>query len=156
MVRFLMLQPLFSHRENSWYPLNMRLDGPLNQAKCYVEMKIICTDEKFHPDFLAHNLVTIPHILINTLFIYLFIWLLNMSAHGKEPKNILTTATEQNRTRVKFFYGMPSPSTESISPSLPSTCAHYFVDEGGWDIPKVCTETYMKNNWIVTEMFKIK
>jgi len=51
---------------------------------------------------------------------------------------------------------MPSPSTESISPALPSTCAHCLFDEVGWEIPKVCTETYMKNNWIVIEMFKIK
>jgi len=34
-------------------------------------MKIICTDKKFVPDFLAHNLVIIPHIHVNTLFIYL-------------------------------------------------------------------------------------
>ena len=34
--------------------------------------------------------------------------------------------------------------------------AHYYDDEGGWEIPKVYTETYMKSNWNETEMFKVK
>jgi hypothetical protein len=59
---------------------------------------------------------------------------------------ILTRATEQNRSQVKFYYGMSTCYTEVIALSLHSTCAHYFDDEGGWEMPKVCTETYMKNN----------
>jgi len=57
----------------------------------------------------------------------------------------LTAATEQNRSQVKFYYGMSTPYAESISLSLPATCAHYLDEEGGWEMPKVCTETYMKN-----------
>jgi hypothetical protein len=41
-------------------------------------------------------------------------------------------------------------------PSYPATGAHWYNDEGGWEIPKVCTDTYMKSNWSETEMFKIK
>jgi len=58
----------------------------------------------------------------------------------------LTTAKEQNISQVKFYYGMPTPYAESISLSLPSTCARHFDDEGEREIPKFCTETYMKNN----------
>jgi hypothetical protein len=69
-----------------------------------------------------------------------------MSGHRKEPKKILTAATEQNGTQVKFCYAMPNPNAEPMVPSHHSTCAHYYVDEGGWEMPKVCTESYMKSN----------
>jgi hypothetical protein len=59
----------------------------------------------------------------------------------KEPKKILRAATEQKGSQVKFFYAMPTPYAQSIAPSHHSTCAHYYNDEGGWEMPKVCTET---------------
>jgi hypothetical protein len=34
--------------------------------------------------------------------------------------------------------------------------SHCYNDEGGWEMPKVYTETYMESNWSETEMFKIK
>jgi hypothetical protein len=63
----------------------------------------------------------------------------------KEPKKALTAATEQNGSQVKFYYGMPTPYAESIALSLHPPSAHY-NDEGGREMPKVCTETYMKSD----------
>jgi len=34
--------------------------------------------------------------------------------------------------------------------------AHYYNDEGKWEMPKVYSQTYMKSNWSEIEMFKIK
>ena len=34
--------------------------------------------------------------------------------------------------------------------------AHYCDDEGGWEMPKIYTETDMKSNWSETEMSKIE
>ena len=45
--------------------------------------------------------------------------------------------------------------SQSIALSLHPPCAHYYDDEGWREMPKVCTETYMKSDWSVTEMFKI-
>jgi hypothetical protein len=50
---------------------------------------------------------------------------------------------------------MPTPYAESIVLSHPSASAHYYADEGGWEMSKVCTETYMKTDWSVTEIYKI-
>ena len=33
--------------------------------------------------------------------------------------------------------------------------ARYYDVEGGWEMPKVYTENYMKSNWSKTEMFKL-
>jgi len=63
--------------------------------------------------------------------------LLNISACRKEPKKILTAATEQNGSQVKLYYVMPTPYAESIALSHPSTCAHYYIDEGGWEMHKL-------------------
>jgi hypothetical protein len=62
----------FQWDRNSWYWLNMRLGLPLNQSKCCVEMKNLTYWRGIWTGFLARNLVTIPHIHINTFFIYLF------------------------------------------------------------------------------------
>ena len=79
--------------------------------------------------------------------IYVFLWLLNRSARRKEPKKILTAATEQNGSQVNFYYGAPTPYAESIAPSHHSTYAHYYDDEeDGWEMPNFYNETYMKGN----------
>jgi len=70
----------------------------------------------------------------------------------KEPQKVLTAATEQNKLQVKFYHATPNPYAESI---FPSTCAHCNDDEGGREMPKVCTETYVKSDRSVTEMFRI-
>jgi len=41
-----------------------------------------------------------------------------MSGCRKEPKKILTEATEQNGSQVTFYYGIPTAYLESIAPSL--------------------------------------
>jgi hypothetical protein len=105
---------------------------------------MFCNYQELNPDYLAHNLVTKPHIHVNTL---LFLWLLNRSARRKEPKKILTAATEQNGSQVNFYYGAPTPYAESIAPSHHSTYAHYYDDEeDGWEMPNFYNETYMKGN----------
>ena len=82
--------------------------------------------------------------------------MLNRSARRKEPKKILTAATEQNGSQVNFYYGAPTPYAESIAPSHHSTYAHYYDDEeDGWEMPNFYNETYMKGNWRETEMFNI-
>ena len=82
--------------------------------------------------------------------------MLNRSARRKEPKKILTAATEQNGSQVNFYYGAPTPYAESIAPSHHSTYAHYYDDEeDGWEMPNFYNETYMKGNWRETEMFNV-
>jgi hypothetical protein len=41
-----------------------------------------------------------------------------------------------------------------LHPIIPR--AHYYDDEGGWEMPKIYTELCMKSNWSETEMFRIK
>ena len=60
-----------------------------------------------------------------------------MSACRKEPKKILAAATEQDVSQVKFYYVMPKPYAESIGLYHNSTCAHYYIDKGGWEMPKL-------------------
>jgi len=48
---FLMLQPLFHQRKNSWYPLNVRLGWPLNQSECFVEVKNLLNFQGIWPGF---------------------------------------------------------------------------------------------------------
>lgn len=86
----------------------------------------------------------------------LFIWLLNRSTRRKEPKKILTAATDQNGSQVNFYYGAPTPYAESIAPSHHSTYAHYYDDEeDGWEMPNFYNETYMKGSWRKTDIFQI-
>lgn len=64
----------------------------------------------------------------------------------KEPKKLLTPATDQNGSQVNFYYGAP-PYAESIAPSHHSTYAHYYDDEeDGWEMPNFYNETYMKES----------
>jgi hypothetical protein len=53
------------------------------------------------------------------------------------------------------FLGVPPPYADSIALSHHSPFTHYCNDEGGWEMPKVYTETYMKSNWSKTEVFKL-
>ena len=76
----------------------------------------------------------------------MFGWLLNMLTCRMDPQKVLTAATEQNRSQVKFCYAVPTPYAESIALSLHPPCAHYYDDEVGREMPKVCTETYMKSD----------
>lgn len=65
----------------------------------------------------------------------------------KEPKKLLTPATDQNGSQVNFYYGAPTPYAESIAPSHHSTYAHYYDDEeDGWEMPNFYNETYMKES----------
>lgn len=75
-----------------------------------------------------------------TLFIY-------RANRRKEPKKLLTPATDQNGSQVNFYYGAPTPYAESIAPSHHSTYAHYYDDEeDGWEMPNFYNETYMKES----------
>lgn len=72
-------------------------------------------------------------------------WLCYRANHRKEPKKLLTPATDQNGSQVNFYYGAPTPYAESIAPSHHSTYAHYYDDEeDGWEMPNFYNETYMK------------
>lgn len=65
----------------------------------------------------------------------------------REPKKLLTPATDQNGSQVNFYYGAPTPYAESIAPSHHSTYAHYYDDEeDGWEMPNFYNETYMKES----------
>jgi len=44
-------------------------------------------------------------------------------------------------SHLKFYYRVPTPYAESMVPFYPATCAHCYNDEGGWEIPKVYTDT---------------
>lgn len=72
---------------------------------------------------------------------------LNRANRRKEPKKLLTPATDQNGSQVNFYYGAPTPYAESIAPSHHSTYAHYYDDEeDGWEMPNFYNETYMKES----------
>jgi hypothetical protein len=58
-------------------------------------------------------------------------------------------------SHLKFYYRVPTPYAESMVPFYPATFAHGYNDEGGWEIPRVYTDTYMKSNWSETEICKI-
>ena len=69
------------------------------------------------------------------------------SSKKKEPKKMLSPATDQNGSQVNFYYGAPTPYAESIAPSHHSTYAHYYdEEEEGWEMPNFYNETYMKGN----------
>ncbi|KAJ8875851.1 hypothetical protein PR048_023754 [Dryococelus australis] len=78
----------------------------------------------------------------------LLIWMICARAsRKKEPKKILTAATDQNGSQVNFYYGAQTPYAESIAPSHHSTYAHYYDDEeDGWEMPNFYNETYMKES----------
>nr|CAD7258137.1 unnamed protein product [Timema shepardi] len=84
--------------------------------------------------------------VIFIILIVLLVWMICVrSARKKEPKKILTAATDQNGSQVNFYYGAQTPYAESIAPSHHSTYAHYYDDEeDGWEMPNFYNETYMK------------
>ncbi|XP_028131495.1 sushi, von Willebrand factor type A, EGF and pentraxin domain-containing protein 1 isoform X2 [Diabrotica virgifera virgifera] len=86
--------------------------------------------------------------VILIIFIVLLIWMICARAsRRKEPKKLLTPATDQNGSQVNFYYGAPTPYAESIAPSHHSTYAHYYDDEeDGWEMPNFYNETYMKES----------
>ncbi|XP_071439306.1 uncharacterized protein uif isoform X2 [Hetaerina americana] len=86
--------------------------------------------------------------VIFIIIIVLLVWMICMrSSRKKEPKKILTQASEQNGSQVNFYYGAPAPYAESIAPSHHSTYAHYYDDEeDGWEMPNFYNETYMKES----------
>lgn len=63
----------------------------------------------------------------------------------RDPKKILSPATDQTGSQVNFYYGAHTPYAESIAPSHHSTYAHYYDDEeDGWEMPNFYNESYMK------------
>ncbi|KAH1029276.1 uncharacterized protein LOC109533262 isoform X1 [Dendroctonus ponderosae] len=84
--------------------------------------------------------------VILIIFIVLLIWMICARASKrKEPKKLLSPATDANGSQVNFYYGAPTPYAESIAPSHHSTYAHYYDDEeDGWEMPNFYNETYMK------------
>ncbi|XP_045468348.1 sushi, von Willebrand factor type A, EGF and pentraxin domain-containing protein 1 isoform X2 [Harmonia axyridis] len=90
--------------------------------------------------------ITASVVLI--IFIVLLIWMICARANRrKEPKKLLTPATDTNGSQVNFYYGAPTPYAESIAPSHHSTYAHYYDDEeDGWEMPNFYNETYMKES----------
>lgn len=86
--------------------------------------------------------------VILIIFIVLLIWMICARANRRrEPKKLLTPATDQNGSQVNFYYGAPTPYAESIAPSHHSTYAHYYDDEeDGWEMPNFYNETYMKES----------
>lgn len=86
--------------------------------------------------------------VILIIFVVLLVWMICVRAsRKKEPKKMLTPATDQNGSQVNFYYGAPTPYAESIAPSHHSTYAHYYDDEeDGWEMPNFYNETYMKES----------
>lgn len=90
------------------------------------------------------------YFFIDKYFLYIDkyigdIFYFNRASRKKEPKKMLTPATDQNGSQVNFYYGAPTPYAESIAPSHHSTYAHYYDDEeDGWEMPNFYNETYMK------------
>ncbi|XP_063243609.1 sushi, von Willebrand factor type A, EGF and pentraxin domain-containing protein 1 isoform X2 [Bacillus rossius redtenbacheri] len=101
-----------------------------------------CTD-KSEFAYIAGGIAGAVLIIIITV---LLIWMIcARSSRKKEPKKILTAATDQNGSQVNFYYGAQTPYAESIAPSHHSTYAHYYDDEeDGWEMPNFYNETYMK------------
>jgi hypothetical protein len=131
----------------------MILGWPMNQSEYFVEVKNLLTYEELDLDCLAHNLVTIPHIQMNTLFMYFFGCQIGQHVGRKQRR---FWQQPQNVSHLKFSYRVPTPYAEPMVPSYPATCSHYCSDEGGWEMPKVYTDSYMKSNWSKTEIFKNK
>ena len=52
--------------------LSMSLGWLMNQSECFVEVKNLMNLQGIWPDCPAHNLVTNPHIHINTVLLYFF------------------------------------------------------------------------------------
>lgn len=78
------------------------------------------------------------------------------ASRKKEPKKMLTPATDQNGSQVNFYYGAPTPYAESIAPSHHSTYAHYYDDEeDGWEMPNFYNETYMKGQCVLLRVSTI-
>ncbi|KAF7987305.1 hypothetical protein HCN44_003067 [Aphidius gifuensis] len=86
--------------------------------------------------------------VIIIIFIVLLVWMICVrSTRKREPKKMITPATDQNGSQVNFYYGAPTPYAESIAPSHHSTYAHYYDDEeDGWEMPNFYNETYMKES----------
>ncbi|XP_077268738.1 sushi, von Willebrand factor type A, EGF and pentraxin domain-containing protein uif isoform X1 [Temnothorax americanus] len=86
--------------------------------------------------------------VILIIIVVLLVWMICVRAsRKKEPKKMLTPATDQNGSQVNFYYGAPTPYAESIAPSHHSTYAHYYDDEeDGWEMPNFYNETYMKES----------
>ncbi|XP_026474590.1 sushi, von Willebrand factor type A, EGF and pentraxin domain-containing protein 1-like [Ctenocephalides felis] len=85
--------------------------------------------------------------VIFVILIVLLVWMIcARSSRKKEPKKMLSPATDQNGSQVNFYYGAHTPYAESIAPSHHSTYAHYYDDEeDGWEMPNFYNETYMKD-----------
>ncbi|KAK9881868.1 hypothetical protein WA026_018067 [Henosepilachna vigintioctopunctata] len=129
----------------------------LNEGKCITDVRgqPICRcigsftgrhcAEKSEFTYIAGG-ITASVILI--IFIVLLIWMICARANRrKEPKKLLTPATDTNGSQVNFYYGAPTPYAESIAPSHHSTYAHYYDDEeDGWEMPNFYNETYMKES----------
>ena len=152
-VRFIMVQPLFHQTKNSWYPLNMRLGWPLNQSECFVEVKNLLNLQGIWPWFSGpYPVHYYPHSYQCST--YVFLRLLNRSACSKEPEKILSAAAEQKGSQVNCFFKCHHPVQIPLLPPIIHRAQYY--DEGGWEMPKVYTETDMESNRSETEMFKIK
>ncbi|KAL1402727.1 hypothetical protein pipiens_019665, partial [Culex pipiens pipiens] len=84
--------------------------------------------------------------VIFIILIVLLIWMICARANKRrDPKKILSPATDQTGSQVNFYYGAHTPYAESIAPSHHSTYAHYYDDEeDGWEMPNFYNESYMK------------
>ena len=106
------------------------------------------------PGFLAHNLVTLTHIHINSVLLYFFgCWI---GQHvGRNQRRFWQQLLNGKCHRLTVILECHHPM--QIPLLLPIIhCAHYHDFEGGLEMLKVYTENYMKSNWSKTEMFKIK
>ena len=89
------------------------------------------------------------------VIVALLVWMICVrSSRKREPKKMLSPATDQNGSQVNFYYGAPTPYAESIAPSHHSTYAHYYDDEeDGWEMPNFYNETYMKGE-LTTKLYQ--
>ena len=126
--------------------------GPWTSLNVLWKWKIFWTCKEFDPDCLAHNLITISHIHINTVLMYFFgCW---VGQHvGKNRKRFWEQLQNGKGHRLTVFWSALCRFRCSFPSFTMPTNTMMKVDGR---CPKVYTGTYMKSNWRETEIFKIK
>jgi len=103
---------------------------------------------------LGHNLVTIPHIHINTVVRYCFGSSIGQHV-GRNQRRFWQQPQNRKGHRLTAILERHHPvQIRLLRPIIHR--AHYYDDEGGWEMPQVYTETDMESNCSETEMFKIE
>jgi hypothetical protein len=154
-VRLLMLQPLFDRRKDSWYPLNMRLGWPLNQSKCWVEIKNL--------QYLELNWTGYPitwslfPTFISIHYQYI-IYLLGCSIGqcvGRNQRRFWQQLQKRKGHRLTSIMDYHHPMQSPLLRPIIQHKLTIMTVRMDLEMPNFHNKTYMKGNWRKTEMFKI-